>query len=86
MRYNLQNGFRGDSRHGRKYSLGQAAVALPSNSPSTWVEAAIMAREECDAARCQPAQPSDGTKGLFCFIVKRQCLLLKYDRELKGAL
>lgn len=54
--------------------------------PWTWVEAAIMAQEECDAAACWPVRPSDGTKGLFCFIVKMQCLLLKYDRELKGAL
>lgn len=41
-------------------------------------------QEECDAAGCQPAEPSDRTKGLFCFIVKMQCLLLKYGWELKG--
>lgn len=41
-------------------------------------------QEEFDAAGCQPAEPSDRTKGLFCFIVKMQCLLLKYGWELKG--
>ena len=43
-----------------------------------------MVREECDAAGYQPAEPGNRTKGLFCFIVKMQCLLLKYDWELKG--
>lgn len=49
------------------------------------METAVTTQEECEAAGCQPAQLCYGTKGLFCLIVKRQCLLLKYTGELKGA-
>lgn len=53
--------------------------------PKAWVEPAVPTQEECHATGCQPAELCYGTKGLFCFIVKMQYLLLKYSWELKGA-
>lgn len=83
LRYNLKMACRGTAR--RSWSVW-SRVPLWSNykPPSTWVESAIMEQEECDAAGCQPGEPATGQRDYSASLWKWQCLLLKYDQELKG--
>lgn len=74
LRYNLQR-LPGEQPGCPEVWSKASCRGTTTKLPSTWVESATMVQEECDAAGCQPAEPGNRTKGLFCFIVKMQCLL-----------
>ena len=83
LRYNLKMACRRTTR--RSWSAWSRVPPWSNyKPPSTWVELAIMEQEECDAAGCQPGEPATGQRDYSASLWKWQCLLLKYDQELKG--